>query len=371
MTVRSRREALSGALAGAATLGLAGLAGCSSDTDPAAASAEAANTTTTEPTTSAATAPSTTAAGSVTTSPMPAPVVSSGRTKIMVLGSQGGQQITQLTGAGVRCGSSLLVDVDGELTVIDCGCGSVHRLAEAGYDANAVRRILLTHCHADHVAELGSLASFAWSSGRATGDPNRRLDIFGPTGIRDYEQGTKLAFRRSIEDQEGPLAQRPRFDVFATWNEFEPPERATTIVDTDEMEVRTIRVSHGSIPAVGYRIVTPDLDIAISGDRGAEGDDFADFAADVDVLFHEVIHRELVESNLSAQNMAPSFLEHLFEDHTDVADVGRLATQLGVPTVVLYHLIPGNPGVTDEAWAALVEPHYAGRIIVARDLLVV
>lgn len=55
-----------------------------------------------------------------------------------------------------------------------------------------------------------------------------------------------------------------------------------------------MRVEHGSIPAVGYRIETPDLDLAFSGDRGAKGDAFLAFAKGADVLFHEVIHRSLV-----------------------------------------------------------------------------
>lgn len=58
-------------------------------------------------------------------------------------------------------------------------------------------------------------------------------------------------------------------------------------------------------------------------------------------------------------------------DHTDAADVGRAATEVGVSTPVLYHLIPGNPALTDQAWTALVRPHFAGQIIVARDPLAI
>jgi hypothetical protein len=44
---------------------------------------------------------------------------------------------------------------------------------------------------------------------------------------------------------------------------------------------------------------------------------------------------------------------------------------MSVGTVVLYDLIPGTPAIADEARRALVAPHVAGRIVVARDLLVV
>jgi len=72
-----------------------------------------------------------------------------------------------------------------------------------------------------------------------------------------------------------------------------------------------------------------------------------------------------------SQGAAPSFVEHLVNDHTDVADVARAAADAGVPTLVLYHLIPGNPLVRDEAWTELARPHFAGEIVVAHDLLVV
>ncbi len=299
------------------------------------------------------------------------PIVSRGRTKIVVLGSQGGQQITRLTGSNLRCGTSVLIDVDGVLTVLDCGCGSAHRIAEAGYDMNAVRRIIITHCHFDHVADLGSIAGFAWSSGRNGADPNRHLSVYGPTGVKDYERGLKRAVRRSIADQEGPLAQRPRFDRFARWHEMEPPRRAKRVVEHSRIDVRAIRVKHGGIPAVGYRIRTPDVDIAFSGDRGANGDSFPSLVKGVEVLFHEIIDRDLVIGALKTQGAAPSFLSHLINDHCDPETVGRVATNAGAGTLVLYHLIPGNPAITDAAWTALVTPYFAGQIIVARDLMTV
>jgi ribonuclease BN (tRNA processing enzyme) len=366
---RSRREVLGNALGGATGLGLAslGLAACSDGASSAAADGSA------TPGAGATTA----TAGAATTRPSLAEgivpsssVVSRGKTKVVMLGSHGGQQITQLTGSAHRCGTSMLIEVDGEVIVLDCGCGSVHRLAEAGYDAEQVATVLVTHCHTDHVAELGSLASFAWSSGRNGGDPNRRLDIYGPTGIVDYERGLKESLRRSIADQEGPLAQRPTFDVFAAWHEFVPPNEATTVLDRSKVSVQSIRVHHGEIPSVAYRVKTADLDLVVSGDRGSGGDQLVEFARDADVLMHEIIDRKLVTSVLEGQGVAPTFLEHLINDHTDAPDVGRVATATGIDTLVLYHLIPGNTMITDDAWTKLVRPTYSGRIIVARDLQV-
>jgi ribonuclease BN (tRNA processing enzyme) len=301
----------------------------------------------------------------------PAPVVSRGKTKVIVLGSLGGQQMTQEVGAPLRCGTSVLIDVGGDLTVLDCGCGSVHRVVEAGYDLSRVRRILITHCHFDHVAELGSMVHYAWTSGRNGANANRRLDVYGPTGIGDYRRHFAPGIRRSIADQEGPLGQTPTFAKFARWHEFAPPKRSEGIVATDDVEVRAIRVQHGGIPSVGYRVKTPDVDLAFSGDRGATGDRFPSFAKGADVLFHEIIHKDIVLARFKGQKVSKTFIQHLVYDHCDGPTVGRTATTAGVGTLVLYHLIPGTPLLDDDAWRAIVAPHYGGRIIVSKDLQVV
>jgi ribonuclease BN (tRNA processing enzyme) len=49
--------------------------------------------------------------------------------------------------------------------------------------------------------------------------------------------------------------------------------------------------------------------------------------------------------------------------------VGATATAAAVGRLVLYHLIPGHPGVTDEAWTGMVAPHWSGPLTVGRDLL--
>jgi ribonuclease BN (tRNA processing enzyme) len=300
-----------------------------------------------------------------------APVLSRGRTKIVVLGSQGGQQITQITGSAVRCGTSVLIDVDGELTVLDCGCGSAHRISEAGYDLNQVRNVVITHFHADHVVDLGSVVALAWSSGRNGADPNRRIDVYGPTGLLPYAAGLRKSLALSILDQEGPLGQRPVFAKFAHWHEQLPPRKAKRVFADDRLEVQAIRVHHGSMPAVGYRIRTPDVDVAFSGDRGATGDDFPTFARGADALFHEVLDRDIVLPALEAAKLAPTFIAHLVNDHCDPTVVGQVATTAQVPLLVLYHLIPGNPGIGDDVWAGKVAPTYAGQVVVAHDLLVV
>ena len=62
--------------------------------------------------------------------------------------------------------------------------------------------------------------------------------------------------------------------------------------------------------------------------------------------------------------------KHFLESHTLTGDVGRIASAVGVKTLVLSHFVPGDDDrITDEMWAADVRKHYDGRIVVGKDLM--
>ena len=164
------------------------------------------------------------------------------------------------------------------------------------------------------------------------------------------------------------MGLRPSFNRFARWHELSLPRRPRTLSSGERFRVSCARVEHGDIPALAYRVRTPDVDIVFSGDRGPRGDSFASFARGADLLFHEVLHRELVEGALRGQNADPRFIRALVDNHCDPKQVGELASRARVGTLVLYHLIPGSPLVSDDAWVAEVRPYFSGRIVVARDL---
>jgi hypothetical protein len=52
-------------------------------------------------------------------------------------------------------------------------------------------------------------------------------------------------------------------------------------------------------------------------------------------------------------------------------DVGRLAAEAGVKTLVLSHFVPSDhPGaVADEQWLAAASRHFKGRVILGKDLM--
>jgi ribonuclease BN (tRNA processing enzyme) len=302
----------------------------------------------------------------------PAAIGRIGRTQVYLLGSQGGQQRTQLTGANVRAGTSALIVVDGVGYLLDAGVGALQRLNEAGFDANVVRHIFVTHHHQDHNADLGNVIGFSWTAGR-WGSADRRLDVWGPPGTRAYIRGYKISTARNIADQEGPLEEKPTLDAYLHGHELSMRGAIRTdgvrVMSDARVTVSAIRVNHGSMPTVGYRFETPDLKIVFSGDRGDRGDDLARFATGADVLFHEISDLDVVKAALRAQGAPPRYVDHQIHDHSSGELVGRTATAAGVPKLVLYHLVPGTPALSDERWRSLVSPYYAGEIVVGKDLL--
>ena len=83
--------------------------------------------------------------------------------------------------------SSLLVRVNGELTLFDCGEGTQIAWRLAGWSFRRLAAICISHTHADHIAGLPGLLHAAANSGRI--EP---VAIFGPPGAREAVQGLRV-----------------------------------------------------------------------------------------------------------------------------------------------------------------------------------
>jgi ribonuclease BN (tRNA processing enzyme) len=75
------------------------------------------------------------------------------------------------------------LEVGRELALLDCGSGTLHRLAEAGLDFWRVTRVFLSHFHPDHMADLVPLLFGRRNpvlEGKCT-----PLVVHGPRGLRE------------------------------------------------------------------------------------------------------------------------------------------------------------------------------------------
>ena len=145
----------------------------------------------------------------------------------------------------------------------------------------------------------------------------------------------------------------------------------------DNVKVSAILVEHPPVkPALGYRFDFKERSIAFSGDT-APLEAVAEMAKGADVQVHETMYVPALETFIKAAIAAgwPTtfdvFMAYMKADHTPSEDVGRIAQEAGVKTLVLSHLLPSMDSIDDETWRAPVAKYFKGEIIVGKDLMVV
>lgn len=224
-----------------------------------------------------------------------------------------------------------------------------------------LRYIFITHHHSDHNIEFGPLVYNAW----ITGVP-AHIDAFGPPGLNEMARDFFHYLKFDIDTRKVDEG-RPDPSGLVTVHEVGKPG---VVLVNDDVKVSACLVRHPPIKeSYAYRFDAPDRSIVISGDT-AYAPELAVFAKDADVLVHEVMYLPRIEALLKQLPNAKRLREHLLAAHTLPEDVGKVAAQANVKTLVLSHFVPGDdPSITDEQWAAGARAHFKGRIIVGKDLM--
>ena len=148
------------------------------------------------------------------------------------------------------------------------------------------------------------------------------------------------------------------------------------VMQDQNVKVAATIVQHPPVrPALAYRFDFQDRSIAFSGDT-APTEMVARLAEGVDILVHEAMYVPALETYLrdriseGVPIRLDDYMAHMKVDHSPVEDVGRIAQEAGVKTLVLSHLTPGIDGIQDERWRDLAAKQFKGKIVVARDLMV-
>lgn len=275
------------------------------------------------------------------------------RVRVVLLGTKGGP-----TPSPDRAPPSTLIEIDGNAWVVDCGNGVANQLARAGVALDRLARLFVTHNHSDHVADVGTLIELAWSSGLKT-----PVTVHGPPPIRQIVRDQLAALSYDIDArirEEGRIPLAPLVHV---------DERAIpgVVVRDGGTTVTSCLVDHETVkPAFAYRFDTPGRSIVISGDTHYS-DSLVALAKGADLLIHEAIYAPAIPK-MAGEN-APTLADHLRRSHTSAEDVGLVAARAGVKKLVLSHLVPGGPQVTDAMWLAAVRTNFTGEVVVGRDLM--
>lgn len=277
-------------------------------------------------------------------------------TKLTLLGTAGGP-----TPKVSRSAPAQVVLVNGSAYVIDCGNGVARQLALAGVPLNSIRAVFVTHHHSDHNADYGNLLLLTWATGL-----DHEVHTFGPPPLSymtsKFLEMNRFDIETRVTDEGrpplGPLIQADDVTEAGLVYEDENIRVTATLVDHPPLET-----------ALAYRIDTPDRAIVISGDT-APSQNLIDLAQGADVLVHECIYLPALEGMISGEPNAKRLRQHLIDSHTSAADVGAIATQAGVKTLVLSHLVPSE-GIDEHVWHKAAAEHFTGEVLVGRDLLTV
>ena len=299
------------------------------------------------------------AAGLVTTC-VARPLLASGQTRkptrIILLGTKGGPNIGSL-----RKNYSTLLLINDVSYVVDCGYGTTRQILAAGVPLSRLRYLFFTHFHSDHMLEYGPLVYNAWIHGLRT-----RVDAYGPPPLKRTTEAFWEYVRHDVEtriDDEGRRDPRPLLVV----NESDVPG---LVMQSDDVKITSALVAHPPIThAYAYRFDAWDRSVVVSGDT-SYSPALVTLAKGADVLIHEVLYPPALDRIVGFATNPGALRKHLVDSHTVPEDVGRVAAQAQVKTVVLSHFVPGDdPTITDEMWSEGVRKHFKGQTIVGKDLM--
>jgi ribonuclease BN (tRNA processing enzyme) len=256
-----------------------------------------------------------------------------------------------------RSGPAVAVVVNGAAYLVDAGPGVVRR-AEAARRAGVaeltqpkLKTVFLTHLHSDHTVGLADLMLSPWVLGRTA-----PLTVYGPRGTAAMVEHLQLAYAEDVHIRLEGLEPANTTGWHAKAHDVSPGE----VYRDSNVTVHAFAVPHGSWPqAFGYRFVTADRTIVISGDTHA-APVIAEQCQGCDVLVHEVY------SDSGFAQLRPEWQQYHAEFHTSAGDLGSLATRAHPALLVLYHGLPWSS--TPAEILRAVRQRFTGRVVYANDL---
>jgi ribonuclease Z len=252
-----------------------------------------------------------------------------------------------------RAGPSTLVRTGDATLLVDCGRGTVMRLAAAGVLPVGLSAVLLTHLHSDHISDLNDVITTHWvMTTEAT-----PLAIYGPPGTQRVVDAIRemLALDEQYRhDHHDDLQYDPLLEV----REMEPGN--TFVVNSTSVSVH--HTDHRPVqPTVGYRIEHGGAVAAIAGDT-VPCPEVDAMCAGADLYVQTVIRDDLVRLIPVAR------LQDILDYHSSVEQAAQTASRAGVKTLVLTHYVPALQRGQEEEWRAIAARHFAGEVVLGDDL---
>jgi len=258
-----------------------------------------------------------------------------------------------------RASSSYLVWVSGRPRVlVDAGGGSALRFGESGARMSEVDVVLFSHLHVDHSADLPALIKSSWFEERS-----RPLFIYGPPGndfmpstvefVGDLFDGRRGAYRYLSELLDPGAESSYKIQPHSVVADA-APRVAWRDGRDGNLALSAVRVIHGGVPALAWRVEAGGKAIVFSGDTNGDGEGLPRLAANADMF---VAHNAVMEGATGLERRL----------HMPPSVIGQIAAEAHVKSVVISHRMLRTSG-KEEQTTAEIRKRYEGPLVFANDL---
>ena len=173
-----------------------------------------------------------------------------------------------------RASSSYLVWENGQARVlVDAGGGSALRFGESGAQMSQLDVLLFSHFHVDHSGDFAALIKSSWFE-----DRKRALPIYGPPG-NDFMPSTTEFVSDLFGDKHG--AYRYLSELLGPGQGGSYQMQPHTVIasaapvavfHSGDVTASAVRVVHGGVPALAWRVEIGGRGIVFSGDTNGDGE---------------------------------------------------------------------------------------------------
>lgn len=276
------------------------------------------------------------------------------KTKIILLGT--GTPNAEID----KFGPGTAILINDQPYIVDCGAGIIRRIQAAynsgheGMQIKNINKLFLTHLHSDHTVGFPDIIFSPWVLEREVA-----LDVIGPTGTKEMTDCILKAYKHDIKVRINGLEPINKTGYEVKVHEINDKDKP--VYKDENVEVYSFRQCHGPWRAYGYRFITPDKTIVISGDCAARKN--LEVYRNCDVLIHEVYSSE------GFKKREESWQKYHSRMHTSSVQLAEIASNVKPGLLVLYHQL--YFGKSDEFMLSEITDRYSGRVISGKDLLVI
>ena len=261
-----------------------------------------------------------------------------------------------------RSGPSLAIVVGDTSYIVDFGPGVVRRAASLSknrgdsfeaLNPENLKIAFLTHLHSDHTAGYADLILTPWVLGRS--EP---LKVFGPKGLKRMTEKIVDAYNEDISYRIQGLEPANENGWKVKVKEIDEG----LIYTDDRVQVTAFKINHGTWEhAFGYKFVTPDKTIVISGDT-APSKKLIEMTRGADILVHEVY------SQAGFDQRTEVWKKYHASHHTSTFELGEIGKKSKPGLLVLHHILFW--GSTEDELLDEISQVYDGLVSVGSDMMI-